>query len=93
MNRSWKKLKPKSALGAASWGSLAFAALTGAIATVELGSQPASFTGAAMIPAALEAQDAVSVQEPAPTASAVAPRSSRSPRRALRKCRWSRWEA
>lgn len=69
--RSWNERRPTRALGAASWGSLALAAVCGALATYQLGAQPASFTGAAVVPVALEAEAAAAEQTPAAHAAIV----------------------
>ena len=53
-------------LGAASWGSLALAALCSAVAAFQLGSQPARFTSASVVPLALEAERASEAIVPAP---------------------------
>jgi murein DD-endopeptidase MepM/ murein hydrolase activator NlpD len=57
--RGWEKPRPTSAIGAASWGSLALAAVCGALATYQLGAQPARYTSAALLPVALQAERAV----------------------------------
>jgi murein DD-endopeptidase MepM/ murein hydrolase activator NlpD len=72
MQRRLKRLKPRTALGAASWGSLALAALFGAVASFELGSRPARFTGASVAPVPLEAEKAVALQLPSERESSVA---------------------
>ena len=61
--RSWRKPRPTSAIGAASWGSLALAAVCGALATVQLGSPP-GFGSASLVPVAFEAEVATSEQAP-----------------------------
>jgi murein DD-endopeptidase MepM/ murein hydrolase activator NlpD len=66
--QSGKKQRPTRALGAASWGSLALAAVCGALATIQLGSQPGSFTAAALLPVAREAETTAAEQAPAPLA-------------------------
>jgi murein DD-endopeptidase MepM/ murein hydrolase activator NlpD len=72
MRRSWNKVKPKGAVGAASWGSLALAAVFGAFASFELGSQSAPFTGASVVPIAIDAEQAVALQLPSEQESALA---------------------
>ena len=74
--RSGKERRPTSALGAASWGSLVLAAVCGALATYQLGSQPAPFASAAVVPVSLEAERSVDVAlpfTPAPVAAAFTP--------------------
>lgn len=63
--RSWKKQRPTRAIGAASWGSLALAAVCGALATLQLGSQPASFGSASLVPVAAPAESAAAESMPA----------------------------
>jgi murein DD-endopeptidase MepM/ murein hydrolase activator NlpD len=63
--RSGKKQRPTRAIGAASWGSLALAAVCGALATIQLGSQPGSLTSASLVPVAFEAETATAEQVPA----------------------------
>jgi len=62
--RGWRKPESTSAIGAASWGSLALAAVCGALATYQLGAQPARYTNAALLPVALQAESAVSESVP-----------------------------
>ena len=68
--RGWEKPRPTSAIGAASWGSLALAAVCGALATYQLGAQPGRYTSAALLPVALQAES--SVEGPAHVASVPA---------------------
>jgi murein DD-endopeptidase MepM/ murein hydrolase activator NlpD len=58
-------------LDAASWGSLALAALCGAFAAWQVGTQPARFSSAALVPISLEAESASAAQAPAPVAEAA----------------------
>jgi len=62
--RSWRKPRSTSAIGAASWGSLALAAVCGGLATYQLGTQPPSFTSASLVPLALEAETATARSVP-----------------------------
>jgi murein DD-endopeptidase MepM/ murein hydrolase activator NlpD len=64
--RSWKAARPTNVLGAASWGSLALAALCSAVAAYQLGSQPAHFASASVVPLALEAERASEAIVPVP---------------------------
>jgi len=72
MQRGWKKLSSRSPLSAASWGSLALAAVFGAIASFELGSQPAGFTAASVAPISLSAEEAVTLALPSERAPVIA---------------------
>jgi murein DD-endopeptidase MepM/ murein hydrolase activator NlpD len=56
--QSWRKPRSTSAIGAASWGSLALAAMCGGLATYQLGSEPGSFASASLVPLPLEAEAA-----------------------------------
>src|SRR5262245_36060944 len=70
---SWRTPKAAGAIGAASWGSLALAAMCGALATVQLGSQPRPLASASLVPLPLSLETQAETLQARAFALAAAP--------------------